>query len=154
MSILKVSETYRTDCGLKKAKQHIQVQRYEADVLQEREHIAEKRSVAVQDIYKMMKNDRKRFLTEEAAEKEEVQEKHSSTQAEEEESETKSEIIVKPDGSRVLVVTMQVGGMETTMSLEISKPTAMQNDCSMPDEEAGALASAEIVTSTEISEKA
>ena len=36
-------------------------------------------------------------------------------------------IYVKPDGSRVLVVTMNFGGIETTMSLEISKPTAIQN---------------------------
>ncbi|MCM1057808.1 MAG: hypothetical protein NC517_09390 [Firmicutes bacterium] len=39
------------------------------------------------------------------------------------EEQTRSEIVVKPDGSRVLMVTMSVGGMETTMSLEISKPT-------------------------------
>ncbi|MCI9527841.1 MAG: hypothetical protein HFH37_13245 [Lachnospiraceae bacterium] len=42
-------------------------------------------------------------------------------------SKTSSDIIVKPDGSRVLVVTMSIGGMETTMSLEISKPTDMPN---------------------------
>lgn len=45
------------------------------------------------------------------------------------ESETKSDIIVKPDGSRVLLVTMNIGSMETTMSLEISKPTMLPNDC-------------------------
>ena len=39
------------------------------------------------------------------------------------ESESKTEIIVKPDGSRVRVRTMSIGGMETTMCLEISKPT-------------------------------
>lgn len=39
-----------------------------------------------------------------------------------------TDIIVKPDGSRVLVVTMNVGGMKTTMIMEISKPTNMQND--------------------------
>ena len=41
---------------------------------------------------------------------------------------TKSDIIVKPDGSRVLVVTMSIGGMETTMSMEISKPTDTLNE--------------------------
>lgn len=46
------------------------------------------------------------------------------------ESETKTDIIVKPDGSRVLVMTMSVGGMETTMSLEISKPTKAPNETS------------------------
>lgn len=45
-----------------------------------------------------------------------------------EESETETQIIVRPDGSRVLLVTMSVGGMETTMSLELSKPTDMQNE--------------------------
>ena len=34
-----------------------------------------------------------------------------------EESETKTDIVVKPDGSRVLVITINVGGTETTMSL-------------------------------------
>lgn len=41
---------------------------------------------------------------------------------------TDTEILVKPDGSRVLVMTMHIGSMETTMSMEISKPTDMQND--------------------------
>lgn len=48
--------------------------------------------------------------------------------SDEKETENKTDIIVKPDGSRVLVVTMSVGGMETTMSIEISKPTNMRND--------------------------
>lgn len=48
--------------------------------------------------------------------------------ADNQESETKSDIIVKPDGSRVLVVTMSIGGMETTMSMEISKPTDTLNE--------------------------
>ncbi len=43
-------------------------------------------------------------------------------------TETDSDIIVKPDGSRVLVVTTNIGGMKTTMSLEISKPTNMLNN--------------------------
>ena len=49
------------------------------------------------------------------------------------ESETKTEIIAKPDGSRVLVMTMSIGGMETTMSLEISKPTEALNENSEQD---------------------
>lgn len=47
---------------------------------------------------------------------------------EEEDSRTDTEIIVKPDGSRVLVVTMNVGGTETSMTLEISEPTGMPNE--------------------------
>lgn len=45
-----------------------------------------------------------------------------------ENSETKSQIMVKPDGSRVLVLTMKCGDMETTISLQLSKPTKMIND--------------------------
>lgn len=50
-----------------------------------------------------------------------------------EEAETNSEIVVKPDGSRVLVMTMNTGGMEMTMSLQISKPTDMVNDVARQD---------------------
>ena len=52
-------------------------------------------------------------------------------QVDKQESDSKTDIIVKPDGSRVLVVTMSIGGMKTTMSLEISKPTEA------PDENSG-----------------
>ena len=54
-------------------------------------------------------------------------------QASNQKSESKTEIIVKPDGSRVLVMTMSIGGMETTMSLEISKPTEAPNENSEHD---------------------
>lgn len=50
------------------------------------------------------------------------------------ESGTRSDIIVKPDGSRVLVVTVNIGGMETTMSLEISKPTDIVNEAADREE--------------------
>lgn len=42
---------------------------------------------------------------------------------------TDSDIIVKPDGSRVLVMTMRIGGMKTAMSLELSKPTNIPDNC-------------------------
>ena len=54
-------------------------------------------------------------------------------QADKQESDSKTDIIVKPDGSRVLVVTMSIGGMETTMSLEISRPTEAPNENSEHD---------------------
>ena len=54
-------------------------------------------------------------------------------QVDQQESESKTDIIVKPDGSRVLVMTMSIGGMETTMSLEISKPTEAPNENSKHD---------------------
>lgn len=37
--------------------------------------------------------------------------------------ETKSEIVVRPDGSRVLMITVSVGGMKAVTSVEISEPT-------------------------------
>lgn len=49
-------------------------------------------------------------------------------QTDNQKSESKTDIIVKADGSRVLVMTMSIGGMETTMSLEISKPTNAPNE--------------------------
>lgn len=55
------------------------------------------------------------------------------------ESETKTDIIVKSDGSRVLVMTMNVGGMETNMSLEISKPTKIPNESLEQDTDNGGL---------------
>lgn len=55
---------------------------------------------------------------------EEEEERTASRQ----ESKTKSDIIVKADGSRVLVITTDIAGMETAMSLEISKPTEAPNE--------------------------
>lgn len=53
--------------------------------------------------------------------------KNGKEAEDETESRTESNVIVKPDGSRVLVVTTEVGGMETTMSLKISEPTDLPN---------------------------
>lgn len=75
--------------------------------------------VSVQDAYEKMSNP----VRLPAAVSEEGREWET-----EQESETKSEIIVKPDGSKVLVMTMSVGGMQTRMSLEISRPTNMLDD--------------------------
>lgn len=60
--------------------------------------------------------------------------------AQSQESETNTNIIVKPDGSRVLVLTMNIGGMETTMSMEISKPTEFPNEQAVSDTETNQLA--------------
>lgn len=49
-----------------------------------------------------------------------------------EQPKTQSQVIVKSDGSRVLLVTTNFGGMQTTMSLEICKPTALQSN--VPEE--------------------
>lgn len=73
-------------------------------------------------------------VSEELPEKERLEEETPEESKEEEEAKSDSDIIVKPDGSRVLVMTMTFGGMKTSMSLEISGPTAMANDCRMGDE--------------------
>lgn len=62
-------------------------------------------------------NDTEKFNEFINASKNEVNEKSDDV-----ESKTDSEVIVKPDGSRVLVTTTQVGGMEMVMSLKISEP--------------------------------
>lgn len=65
-------------------------------------------------------------LVENAALKEnEDSEKSTKNQ---EKTDSKTNIIVKADGSRVLMITTKIGGMESVMSLEISKPTDMQNN--------------------------
>ncbi len=81
----------------------------------------------VQDIYKALKSKNPLLEQEEDVSDEELK------QEDKQESESKTEIIVKPDGSRVLVMTMSIGGMETTMSLEISKPTEAPNENSEHD---------------------
>lgn len=50
---------------------------------------------------------------------------------------TTSEIILRPDGSRVLVLTMKMGGMETSISIKISEPTDFPNDAAGPEERQG-----------------
>lgn len=55
----------------------------------------------------------------------------------EEDTNTSSEIIIRPDGSRVLMITMDVGGTQSVMSLQISEPTDMQNDISDPEKDSG-----------------
>ncbi len=72
----------------------------------------------VQDIYEALKSTNPLLVQEDNNVSDEELE-----QVDKQESESKTEIIVKPDGSRVLVMTMSIGGMETTMCLEISKPT-------------------------------
>lgn len=59
-----------------------------------------------------------------------------NVEEEEQGSKTDTDIIVKADGSRVLVVTTTIGDMKTTMSLEISKPTDMPNEAHGEEAEA------------------
>ena len=59
-----------------------------------------------------------------------VSEKSNENQRE---TNSKTNIIIKADGSRVLMITTKIGGMESVMSLEISKPTDIQNDFNLAD---------------------
>lgn len=54
--------------------------------------------------------------------------KDKAAREREEDADTQSDVIVRPDGSRVLVVTTNIGGSSTTMSLKISEATDMPNE--------------------------
>lgn len=90
--------------------------------------VGTRQNTNVQDIYEAHKSTNPLMGQEDSAVSDE-----ESEQVDRQESETKTEIITKPDGSRVLVMTMSIGGMETTMSLEISKPTEAPNENSKQD---------------------
>ena len=40
-----------------------------------------------------------------------------------EEEETRTEVVVRPDGSKILMITVTVGGQEAVTSVELAKPT-------------------------------
>ena len=88
----------------------------------------------VQDIYEALKSRESNEYVKEQDSMKDVTETSADAEPLNHESETKTEIIAKPDGSRVLVMTMSIGGMETTMSLEISKPTEAPNVMQMTRE--------------------
>ncbi|MEY8234370.1 hypothetical protein AALA36_01395 [Lachnospiraceae bacterium 66-29] len=71
-------------------------------------------------------------LEEENSDLESFKQKEDST---EEENKTDTQILVRPDGSRVLLVKVMVAGMETTMSLKLSEATKMQNDSHSQEQE-------------------
>ena len=97
-------------------------------VAEESVPVGTRQNANVQDIYEALKSKNPLMDQEDSAVSDEESEK-----VDKQESETKTEIITKPDGSRVLVMTMSIGGMETTMSLEISKPTEAPNENSKQD---------------------
>ena len=55
--------------------------------------------------------------------KESSEEKSDDKKDMPEEEETKTEIVVRPDGSKVLMITVSVGGQEAITSVELAKPT-------------------------------
>lgn len=88
------------------------------------------RKMSAEEIFQMLKNAGQNELLTEKNKEEKVQSTGEETRQDKEETVSKTNIIVKPDGSRILLVTMNFGGMETTMSIEISKPTEIQNNIS------------------------
>lgn len=78
--------------------------------------------------------EQKKRFTESIQSAEDKAEAKEEKRGEKGDTETDTDIIVMPDGSRVLVITMNMGGMQTSMSLEISKPTALPNDVSQIDD--------------------
>lgn len=74
--------------------------------------------------------DYKRFLGALQQGKEENEKKTEAHKEEkkQEESKVETDIQVKPDGSRVLIMTRRMGGMTAVTSMELSKPTSMPND--------------------------
>ena len=55
--------------------------------------------------------------------KESAEEKSDDKKDMPEEEETRTEIVVRPDGSKVLMITVTVGGQEAITSVELAKPT-------------------------------
>lgn len=78
------------------------------------------RSASAQDIYEAYKA---RNSYQERVVKEEDSASDEEASSDLDEQETDTEIIVKPDGSKVMMTTIRVGGMETVMSVEIAKAT-------------------------------
>ena len=56
------------------------------------------------------------------------EEEHEKEKTGFEENTTDTDIVVKPDGSRVLVMTTHIGGMSATVSMKISEATKMPNE--------------------------
>lgn len=95
------------------------VQRRELSVSSDTDTVSQSKT-SVLDLYYRMRQTKR--AAKEEYDKVQTKESVRKEPPEQEESETKTDIIVKPDGSRVLVITTMTGGLETTMSLEIAKP--------------------------------
>lgn len=63
-----------------------------------------------------------------------VKEEAGQDSKSEKESNVDTEVIVRPDGSRVLMMRVNIGGMSTTMSVKISEPTEAVNEVSRIDQ--------------------
>lgn len=110
----------------------------EPSYIKKHTHIAQTSAIEIYQQMLKTDNDKRNLKPADISEETDpslIKSEEKSEQPADVESKTDTEIIIKPDGSRVLVVTMSFRGMETTMSLEISKPTAMPNaNPIVPDE--------------------
>ncbi len=91
-----------------------------------------------------MTEERKRFAENIQSAEDDTETKENRETRRTEREETDTDIIVMPDGSRVLVITMNMGGMQTSMSLEISKPTELPNDVSQMDDHVARIGAVEL----------
>ena len=61
--------------------------------------------------------------------KESTEEKSDDKKDMPEEEETRTEVVVRPDGSKVLMITVTVGGQEAITSVELAKPMPENIPC-------------------------
>ncbi|MCH5262447.1 MAG: hypothetical protein J1F42_05990 [Lachnospiraceae bacterium] len=61
--------------------------------------------------------------------KESTEEKSGSKKEMPDEEKTKTEVVVRPDGSKILMITVDVGGTEAVTSVELAKPTPENIPC-------------------------
>lgn len=61
--------------------------------------------------------------------KEDTEESSDSTKEMPDEEKTKTEIVVRPDGSKILLITVDVGGTEAFTSVELAKPMPENIPC-------------------------
>lgn len=71
-----------------------------------------RQNASVQDIYEAYKS-----------KSHAIEQNDEEKEKEDDEQKTDTEIVVKADGSKIMMTTIRVGGTETVMSVELAKPT-------------------------------
>lgn len=66
------------------------------------------------------------------------------------ESKSDSEIITEPDGSRTLMITTQIGDMQTVMNIRLSEPSAFLQDSARKDMPAGEAAGRDMLATEDV----
>lgn len=67
-------------------------------------------------------NENKDYVSDISAKEESREEESNDRKDMPEEAETRTEIVVRPDGSKVLMITVTVGGQEAVTNVELAKP--------------------------------